>query len=175
MTPNEIKAKVERYLNRDTIDIEHINDALEESINWLGRAGYIIDTLIFDAEEKEFYELPDDLISVIKVEDTDEEEYYEGYLIDGKLIRFEDAGKYRVFGERQPQVPDGPDKELALYPLLQYCVLDYVKGFCKVSIDDRSEDGHRLMQKFQQDSLKAYQAIKRGRNSPSNWKVIRRA
>ena len=119
--------------------------------------------------------MPDDLISVIKVEDTDGEEYYKGYLIDGKLIRFEDAGKYRVFGERQPQVPAGPDEELALYPLLQYCVLDYVKGFCKVSIDDTSQDGHRLMQKFQQDALKAYQSIRKGRNSPSNWKVIRRA
>ena len=175
MTPNEIKAKVERYLNRDTVDIEHINDALEESINWLGHAGYIIDTLIFNAEEKEFYELPDDLISIIKVEDTDEEEYYEGYLIDGKLIRFEDAGKYRVFGERQPQVPAGPDEELTLYPLLQYCVLDYVKGFCKVSIDDTSQDGHRLMQKFQQDAAKAYRSIKSDRNSLMSWRVERRA
>ena len=175
MTPKNIQNKVQRYLNRDNVEDNQIIDAIEEAINWLGRMGYLIDTVIMEYEGKKFYHLPQDLISVLKVEDVEEETYFSDYKIDGNLIRFAEDGKYRIFAERQPKVPGGMEDELKMHASLQYAVLDYVKGFCKVSIDDRSEDGHRLMQKFQQDSLKAYQAIKRGRNSPANWKVIRRA
>ena len=175
MTPNEIKEKVERYLNRDNVDLNSITDGIEEAMNWLGNMGYLINTINMVVEAEEFYELPEDLISILKIEDPEKKEIVTDYIVDGNLIRFKEQGEYRVFAERQPLTPLDESTELELHIMLQYCVLDYVKGFCKVSIDDTSQDGHRLMQKFQQDSLKAYQAIKRGRNSPTNWKVIRRA
>ena len=175
MTPNEIQEKVQRYLNRDTVADEQIMDAIEEAINWLSRMGFLIDTIEKEYEGKDFYELPEDLIAIFKVEDVEEETYLRDYKIDGNLIRFAEDGKYRLFAERQPKVPESMNDELEMHDSLQYAVLDYVKGFCKVSIDDTSQDGHRLMQKFQQDALKAYQFLKRGQNTPTSWAVRRRA
>lgn len=174
MTPEEIKTKVERYTKKSDIDIDYIMDAIEESINWLSNMGYIIDSIKDNYDAKEFYELPNDIVGLIKVEDVEEDEMVEDYVVDGNLIRFGEEGEYRIFAERQPKIPSSSDEELELHPSLQYAILDYTKGFIKVSTDDRSEDGHRLMQKFQEDSVKFYQSIVRGKNNVTSWTVKRR-
>ena len=173
MTPANIKEKVERYLTKDNIENEIILDGIEESISWLGNMGYVINTINEEFEEKLFYTLPKDVLGVIKVEDIEEETYYENWKVDGNLIRFGETGKYRIFLNRNPIFPTGIDEELDIHPLLQYAILDYVKGFCKVTIDDTSEDGHRLMQKFKEDALKAYKMIRRNRDNVKQWRVIR--
>jgi len=175
MTGTEVKNKVERYINT-TCDEDLILDAIEDAINWLGSMGYIIDTVLLEGvEADEFYELPSDLIKVLKVEKPDDKEYYYDYLIDGDLIRFADDGKYRIFAQKNPSMISAIGDELNMHPMLENCIVTYAKGFIKVTIDDSSQDGHRLLQKFEKDSLKAYLTLKRNQKTPANFSVIRHA
>lgn len=173
MTGNDIKDKADRYTSADITE-DTIIDAIQDAFNWLGSKGYIIDTLLLeDIDADTFYSLPKDLVRIIKVEKPEENEYYYDYLIDGNMIRFGSEGTYRIFAERNPPMVNDMTTELPLHPMLANCVSNYAKGYAKVSIDDTSEDGHRLLQQFRQDAMLAYNTLKRNQSSPTQWKVIR--
>lgn len=174
MTGNDIKDKVERYTDM-TVSDDLILDAINEAISWLGNMNYIIDVITISPEAEKEYGLPSDLIKILSIEDTEKDFYYENYLIDGNIIRFKDEGNYMIYAQRNPDEIDRMSKELPLHSMLQSCILNYVKGYAKVTIDDTSEDGHRLLQKFEQDSVKAYQTLTRNQKTPSKVRVIRHA
>lgn len=174
MTGDDIKDKVERYTNMSVSD-ELILDAINEAINWLGNMNYIIDVITISPKAEEEYQLPPDLIKIMSIEDTEEDVYYQNYLIDGDIIRFKDEGEYKIYAQRNPNEIDSISEELPLHSMLQACVLNYAKGYTKVTRDDTSEDGHRLLEKFEKDATKAYEVLKRNQKTQSKVTVIRHA
>lgn len=172
MTGQDIIEKTKRYISREP-DTDLVIDAIQSAINWLGNKGYIIDKIDIEAEPDGFYEFPEDIIRVIKVEIPAENKYYYSYIIDGNLIRFQDKNEYRIFAEKHPFKYQNRHEEIPMHPMLQGCVEDYVKGYCKLSIDDTSQDGHRLIQEFKENSAKAYQVLKRGQKTPAKVRVQR--
>ena len=175
MTGNDIKSKISRYVGKEPDD-DIVLDAIEDAINKLGNMGYIIDTIAFEgAEKNEFYKLPKDLIRIVKVEKLNEDKYYLNYLVDGIRIRFGDDGDYRIFAEKHPQQLDSLNDEIEMHPMLQNCVKNYAIGYVKVSIDDTSEDGHRLKEQFMQYAERAYRTLKRNEKTPSKIRVERNA
>lgn len=174
MTGRDILEKAERYIGRKPDELVVI-DGIQEAINWLGNKGYIIDTINVNATAKQRYDLPSDLIRIIKIENQKENKYYYNYILDGNRIRFGDDGEYKIFAEKHPFLIENIDKDLNLHSMLEGCVLTYVKGHCKVVLDDTSEDGHRLLKKFKEDAVMAYRTLKRGQANPSKVKVIRHA
>lgn len=174
MTGNEIKDKIERFFDIK-VNSKLIIDGIQEAINWLGNMGYIIDTILLEAEEETFIGLPVNLIRIIKVENLDENEYCYDYKVDGDLIRFKEEGNYRIFAERHPSEITSLDEELSMHSMLSNCILTYVKGFIKLSNDDENKVGWEYIKKFQQDSIKAYQLLKRNQSNPTKWKVIKHA
>lgn len=174
MTGQELKDKVERYTDM-TFKRDTIIDAIQESINKLGIRGHIIDTIDIEAESEEFYELPKDIIRVIKVEVPEDSVYYYDYLVDGNLIRFHEDNFYRIFAEKHPFKYQNLNEELELHPMLQDCILTYVKGYIRLSNDDKNEIGWNYMQQFREESMQAYEYLKRNQQTPSKIRVERRA
>ena len=173
MTGNDLKKKVERFTDL-TLKDNFILDGIQEAINKMGNRGHIIDTTEINATENEFNDLPDSLIRVIKVEIKDEEKYYYNYLIDGKKIRFKDSDTYNVFYQKQPFELDDLTDELEMHPMLQQPVLTYLKGFIRLSQEERQESGWQYLQMFEQESEMAYQYLVRNQKSPSKVRVRRR-
>ena len=172
MTGLDIKEKVERYIN-GIVDDNIIIDGIQEAINHLGIKGRVVDTIEVEAESGEVYDLPSDIIRVIKVEIKDENKYYYNYMIDGLMIRFQEEGIYTIYAKKHPFVVGNINIELELHPILENCVLDYVKGFAKLVFDDNSVDGLRLTEKFERDSLQAYNVLNSNKRGIGKVRVVR--
>ena len=78
MTGKDIKKKVSRYLE-SKFDDELIIDGIEEILNWMGEMGYVEGIIDLNAEAGTFYDLPDDLIRIVKVEKPENNTYYYNY------------------------------------------------------------------------------------------------
>lgn len=177
MNGQEIKDKVERYLDM-TLKDNLIIDGIQEAINKLGIKGHVIDTILLEEieiEEGEFYNMPSDWIRVIKVEKPDDNEYYYNYLIDGDLIRFQEVNKYRIFAQKHPFKYNDLDDNIDLHPMLVSCILDYVKGFVRLTNTDQNKVAWQYVRKFEEDTLQVYQLIKRDQKAPSRVRVDRKA
>ena len=173
MTGIEVKKKVHRYLE-NKFDNELILDGIQEMISWLGEMGYIEGTIDIKAEPNNFYQLPEDIIKIDKVEIPEENAYYEDYLIDGMKIRFEDENNYKIFAKRLPIIENIED-DLTLHRMLENSVVKYVKGFCKMQVNDQSQDGARLQQEAKKDAVKSYRMLKKNQSPLKSFKVIREA
>jgi hypothetical protein len=174
MTGNDIKDKVERYTDM-TLSEDKILDGINEAINWLGNMNYIIDVIAVSPEAKKEYDLPLDLIKILSIEDTEDDVYYENYLIDGNIIRFKVEGDYRIYAQRHPNKIDSISKELPLHPMLENCIITYVKGYIKLANDDENKIGWNYIEKFERDAQKAYQTLKRNQKTLTKVTVIRHA
>jgi len=173
MLGTEIQTKAERYIDADISD-NSILDGIEEFLNWLGNKGYVEGTILLDVEEDTFYTLPYNIIRITKIEDPEEDEFYYNYIVDGDKIRFGDEGTYRIFAKKHPSISALADS-LGLHLMLEGATLKYVKGYCKLEIDDTSQDGARLVTEAKEDATRAYQILKRNQKEPSTVKVIRHA
>lgn len=174
MTGEDIKEKIERYTDL-TLRREKILDGIQEAINKLGVRNHIIDTIDIEAEKEQPYEMPKNFIQVIKVEIPEESKYYYNYMIDGNLIRFKNGNKYRIFSQKHPFDYENLNEELKIHPMLQSCILTYVKGFVRLSNNEGNEVGWNYIKQFNEESREAYQILKRDQKSPSTIKVFREA
>ena len=172
MTGQELKDKVKRYMNKEPSD-DDVLDGIQEAMNELGVRNHLIDTEDISAAAKDENTLPNNYIRVIKVEIPEENKYYFNYLIDGNKIRFANEDDYKIYYQKHPETYKDLSEELPMHPMLQKCVLDYVKGHCKVIINDTSEDGHRLLQQFTEKSMMAYEVLTRNQKTPSKVRVYR--
>lgn len=175
MTGNDIKNKVERYMDGYTPSDDKILDAIQDAMNWMGNIAGLVNVIDYEAEADVQYDLPQDLIRIMRVEIKDENVFYYNYTIENNVIRFKDANDYKILYTKHPTEYINLNNELFLHPMLENCILTYCKGFIKVTINDTSKDGQRLMQKFEKDAVKAYRTLKRNRKSPTKVKVFRHA
>lgn len=173
MTGEDILDKIKNFVDVN-VGEDQVMDGIEEAINWLGVYAYAIDKIdMTGSEGKKVYDLPDNIILIMYVEDIEEEEYYYNYLVTGNEIRFKDDGNYYVVAQVQPEMIENIDDEISLHPMLQNCILTYVKGFVKMANDDESEVSWRYIEKFERDAMRAYEALKRNQKTPTEVKVIR--
>jgi hypothetical protein len=175
MTGTEIKNKAERFTGLNISDALAL-DGINEAIAWLGSMGIDINTQAYTSSTEEtVYALPADNIKVIKVETTSEEidelVYYYNYVIDGTNIRFGDDGDYTLYYKALTLLST-IGTSLSLHLLLQYCIVDYLKGFILMR---EEKDGGIWMQKFERDSVKTYRDLMGNKSGPQSIRVIRHA
>lgn len=173
MTCAKIKAAAELYCgasatNDQTLII--LNEALAE----ISDMGLCFSTSTITAIKDTWYNIPSDATFVLNVTDA-EGTYYTNYLIQAQKIKFPVDGTFYLTYRRQPveltTINDTPE----VHPVLQNALVTYMKAYLKLRIDDESVDGQNLMNKFQQQVMRAYKILSRRSNNNSSWTVIRHA
>jgi hypothetical protein len=176
LTGNEIKASVDAYVHAPQTASDtllYINEALDK----ISDQGLVFATVEINAEAKTWYEFPNDCTSIIEVEveteNADKWNYYR-WQLEGNQIRFADAGTYTIYARRQPEHLLDLTLEPAVNRIYHQAIVTYGKGWSKLKENDESMDGHKKMDEFQQDVLKAFNTLRRKRG-PMTWMVIRHA
>lgn len=171
MTGQEILEQAARY-NGFSIDegdaLAYINEALAR----LGEMGYVFGVIEVEAERNVSYLLPQNAINIVRVEDKDSRRAYYGYRKVGDEIIFLKDGEYVIYARKMPEPLDFIDEEPDVPPLYHPAIVMYVRGMTKLQDDEMNPDGHRLIQKFEEEAARAYQMLMRER-VPVSIKVER--
>ena len=172
MTGLEIKEAGERYLGI-TLPEEEVVFIINEALARFGDLGVVHAETEVDAEAGIWYEMPEDLTSILQVRDVEGEIYY-GYETRGSRIRFKSTGHYNILARRLPSPIEAITDTPEVHPILHRALVSYVRGWIKVRDDDESQDGHRLLSQSDEEALRHYNMLMR-RRWPQQVKVFRHA
>lgn len=167
----EIKELAELYIPGLEIDDGEAVSVINEALSILGDLGLVYGKITVEAEKGKWFYLPEDATVVSVVTKADDAPYMH-WKIRGRAIMFEDSGTYVIHARRIPPPIQNILDEPEIHPMYQQCIVTYLRGFFKVRDDDSSEDGHRLLGKFEEEALRAFNALRR-QQYPKEVKVIR--
>lgn len=171
MTGAEIKRLAGLYIPGIEIEDSEAVAVINEALSILGDLGLVYGQITVEAEAGDWLYLPEDATIVSVVLERDNSAYV-NWKIRGNRIMFEDSGEFTINARRVPplltEILDEPD----IHPMYQRCIVNYLRGFFKVKDDDTSQDGHRMLAKFEEDAMRTFNILRR-QHSPGTIKVIR--
>lgn len=171
LTGVEIKQAAAAYC-AESIDDEHALEAINRAISQLADMALVYDVLtVVDAAANTWCDLPETLVNIVHVEDS-EGSAYTGYWQMGGKIKFADAGTYTVHYRRMPQRLTGILGTPETHPIFDDVIVTYVIAWWKLMDDDENPDGLRHMEMFRVQAKEAYTMLRRKR-TPSAIRVIR--
>lgn len=174
MTGKELKEAAETMLGGGTLSTEQTILWTNEALDEISDQGLCYGEVEVDATAGEWYQMPEDVTSIIRIEEPMGTVYNHWKQRGYNEIGFDDSGKYTVIARRQPEKIITLDDEVKVHPTLQRTVITFLRGMFKLSINDESADGHRLMADFKEQLTRAYNILRRNRQ-PMSWKVDRHA
>lgn len=170
MTGQEILKEAERY-NGFSIPEQDALAWINEALLRMGDLGLVYGVVEARMEPHISYELPPDAIHVVRVE-TFEGHPYEHYRLIGSQIVFSHAGDFRIIARKVPPKMDFLSEEPQVHVLYHPAIVMYVRGMAKLKDDEANQDGHRLVQMFEEESARVFSSLQRKR-PPSVVKVER--
>lgn len=172
MTVLEIKEAAERYLGI-TLPEDEVLFIVNEGLARFGDLGVVHAEAEVQAEADVWYEMPEDLTSILQVRGPKGEIYLD-YETRGSRIRFRHSGFFTVLARRMPEPVEAITDTPEVHPLLHRALVSYLRGWVKVRDDDESQDGFRLLEQADQEALRHYNTLMR-RRWPHKIKVMRHA
>ena len=161
MNVAQMRQSAEKYCGtaiEDDILLTAVNEALE-SIGDLG--------LIFDEKELllsvagTWYELPDTTTNIVNV--FKEGKPYSQWQTRGYEIKFADAGDYVVTLQKMPEYVEVGADIPECHLLFHKAIVTYLRAFIKLTKDDSSQDGHKLMDLFYKEVERISAILQRNR------------
>jgi hypothetical protein len=171
VTGTEVIQAVKDYTGI-TLDNATALRVINEALTKVSDRGMVYGFIEIAATAMTWYEMPNDATFLWSVEDSDGY-LYVNYQAAGLRIRFKDSDTYGLTSRRQPIAMENLASPLGLHPIFEDCVVTYCRAFAKLSENDESMDGLRLMQEFKQDVILGFNTMRRN-TSPSRWTVSRR-
>ncbi len=162
MTGSEIRAAAQRYVD-ELIDPDDALVALNQAIAKLADMALVYsETQIQDAAAKAWYPLPANLTYLVHVLDADGNRYNAFDTVDG-LISFTDGGTYTIRYRRPParlmDLGQTPELHESYHP----CLVDYLIGWWELQQDNKSTDGQRHMEEFNEGATRVFNLLRRKR------------
>ncbi len=157
MTGNDIKNYLELYLTT-TVDSDKVVLIINECLNIIGDLALNYEVIEVTPGENGWGKLPEDTTAVVSVEQNGKP--YDNWTTRGLSIKLGSLGVYDVVLRRMiPQIEELAD-EIKIHPLFKSPIIAYTRGMWKVIENEDSQDGHRLLEQFKEEALKAYNILK---------------
>ena len=169
-TAKDVKDVARIYMRKELTDNE-VKTILNNGIDQIGGKGLAHGKAEIEADKDEWHALPEDVIGPLYVTDENDNLYNNWQYLDGK-IKFADKGKYEVVARRMPKQIESVDEEVDLDRLYKPALVAYLGGFSKLTDDDHSPDGARLMQDFERMAAQAFNSLIDSRR-PTQVRVFR--
>lgn len=172
MTGVQIKLAAEAYVD-EFIDDPDALKAINEAIAEIGDMALIDEeTILTSTENREWLELPDDITTVVEVEDMTRNTY-RGYRVRGNnLISFNEAGTYKVYYRRIPKPISGLNETPEIHEAYHQALVSFLIGWWKLKDDDENPDGLRNIERFKEKSMRVFNSLRR-RRTPQQIQVVR--
>jgi hypothetical protein len=148
--------------------------AINEAIDKLGDMGLVHGSAnIVAGSATAWYPLPDDLTSLVSVDDGDGEDY-RSFAQNGSHIRFAEPDTYTIYYRKHPTGVESLADTPCVHVSYHDVICTYLKAWAKMREDDKSQEGSRLMAQFERDAAKVFGILRR-RRGPGVIRVERAA
>ncbi len=161
MTGNDIKEHLELYLST-TVDSEKVVLIINECLALIGDLVLCYDEIELSPGDGGWDQLPENTTAVVSV--TLDGKAYDNWTSRGTSIHFGELGVFNAVIRRMANEIKSLNDSIDIHPLFKPALIFYTRGIWKIIEDDTSQDGHRLLEQFKEESLKAYNIIKRIRD-----------
>lgn len=171
MTGEKLRTEAIRY-NGFNITEDDAIAYLNESLRRLGDMGLVYGQIDVSAQAGVGYALPPDLLHVVRVETQGSRLPYDGFRMVADEILFNRNGDFTIYARRMPSPMEFIDEEPDVPVLFHNALLLFLRGMTKLQDDETSQDGHMLVQQFEEEAAKAFRSLQR-KSSPRQVRVIR--
>jgi len=172
MTGIQIKEAAEAYID-EFIDDPDALKAINEAIAEIGDMALMDETTTITLDkDRGWTELPEDITTVVEVED-ELGNTYRGYRVRGNnLISFNNAGTYTVYYRRIPKPISGIQETPEIHEAYHQALVTFVIAWWKLKDDDENPDGLRNIERFKEKTLRIFNSLRR-RRTPQQVPVVR--